>query len=145
MNFERIVHQVHIEGVFTGFDSDTLFQLSNGTYWLQAEYKYWYHYAYRPKVEIYQFGGRFYLRILGRSESVSVTQVTGVIESRICGPFTGWNGDSEYKLTNGQVWKQKAYRYQYKYQFRPQVLIYGSPSGTIMDVEGCRSLVRRLM
>jgi hypothetical protein len=139
-----IVCQGCIEGDFGGFDGDALFHLSNGTYWLQAEYKYWYYYAYRPEVEVYVLGGRSYLRIVGQSESVAIEQVSGIIESRISGAFTGWKGDSEYELTNGQVWKQARYRYQYRYKYRPHVLIYSASSGKIMDVEGCRAVVKRV-
>ena len=59
MNIEsNIVCRAYIEGEFTGFDGDALFLLSDGTYWLQAEYKYWYHYAYRPLIEVYRSAGR---------------------------------------------------------------------------------------
>jgi len=139
-----IVHRAYIESEFTGFDEDALFHLSNGTYWLQAEYKYWYHYAYRPQVEIYRVSGRFYLRLVGRQESVAVEQLSDVIESQISGEFNGWDGESEYELTNGQVWKQKQYRYEYQYKYRPHVLIYNASSGQIMDVEGCQAVVKRI-
>ena len=31
---------------------------------------------------------------------------TGVVISRIDGPFTGWDGQTEFRLENGQVWRQ---------------------------------------
>ena len=123
---------------------DALFHLSNGTYWLQAVYKYWYHYAHRPQVEIYQESGRFYLRLAGLQESVAVVQISDVVESQISGAFNGWSGDTVYELTNGQIWKQKQYRYEYQYKYRPHVLVYSASSGYIMDVEGCRAAVQRL-
>jgi len=141
---QETIYRAHIDGEFSGFDSDALFHLNNGTYWLQAEYKYWYHYAYRPEVEICRRGGGFYLRLAGQSASVVVEQLTDVIESRISGAFTGWQGDSEYELTNGQIWKQVRYRYQYRYKYRPHVLIYSASSGKTMDVGGCRANVKRV-
>lgn len=139
-----IVRRASIDGAFTGFDGDTLFKLTDGTYWLQAEYKYWYYYAYRPEVEIYAEGGTVYLRVVGQSESVAVTQLGNVIESQLSGAFEGWQGESEYELTNGQVWKQSRYRYQYQYKYRPHATIYRASGGTIMDVDGCRAHVTRV-
>lgn len=133
-----------IDGTFTGFNGDALFKLTNGTYWLQAEYKYWYHYAYRPQVELYQEGGVARLRLSGQSQSVAVRQVHDVIESQITDDFNGWDGESEYELTNGQVWKQVRYRYEYKYKYRPRVLIYRGSAGKIMDVDGSRAVVERI-
>jgi hypothetical protein len=48
-----------IEGTFNGWDGDTVFPLCNGQVWVQLEYNYKYHYAYRPEVLIYQsrYGG----------------------------------------------------------------------------------------
>ena len=75
---------------------------------------------------------------------MAVEQLSGVIESRISGDFSGWDGESEYELTNGQVWKQARYRYQYRYKYSPRVLIYRASGGHIMDVEGCRAVVQRI-
>jgi len=109
-----VVRRAPITGVFRGFDKDALFCLADNSNWLQAEYKYWYHYAYRPIVEIYQDGGRVLLRLAGQSTSVQVRQIGQVITSRIADAFEGWQGGSEYHLTNGQVWKQRTYRYEYR-------------------------------
>jgi hypothetical protein len=137
-------YQGQIDGTFTGFDGDALFKLTDGTYWLQAEYKYWYHYAYCPRVELFREHGAIRLRLSGQSDSVAVRQVNGVIESQIEDEFNGWDGESEYELTNGQVWKQSRYRYEYKYMCRPRVFIYDGSSGKIMDVDGCRAAVERI-
>lgn len=138
---QNLISKAYIDGEFNGFDGDALFRLSDGTYWLQAEYKYWYHYAYRPEVELYLLNGSPRLRLVGQSETVAVTQVSAVIESQIVGTFNGWDGDSEYELTNGQVWKQTQYHYEYKYSYRPSVVIYSASVGKITDVEGCRAVV----
>jgi len=39
----RVIYDGRIDGEFEGFDFEALFKLLNGSYWLQAEYKYWYH------------------------------------------------------------------------------------------------------
>src|SRR4051794_22219483 len=37
----------------------------------------------------------------------------------VLGEFTGWNGSSVFQLTNGQVWQQATYDYEYHYAYRP--------------------------
>lgn len=138
------VRRSRINGEFHGFDEDILFRLMDSTSWLQAEYKYWYHYAHSPQVEIIRDGGTFRLRVSGQTESVAVRQVYDVIESHIAEAFEGWQGESEYKLLNGQVWRQAVYKYEYQYKYRPEVVIYSGSAGMIMDVEGCRAVVRRV-
>ena len=59
-----------------------------------------------------------------------------VIESRIDGEFEGWDGDTIFKLVNGQIWQQDEYAYTYSYKYRPEVTIYRTSSGWKMKVEG---------
>ena len=59
----------------------------------------------------------------------------GVIETQVDGTFTGWSGDTVWKMTNGQIWQQAAYAYHYHYAYRPKVLIYRSSSGWKMKVD----------
>lgn len=106
----RTLYRGRIDGEFEGFDDDMLFRLINGTYWVQTQYKYWYHYAYNPEVTVTDENGSCILAVAGNS--VPVRQMDGVTESRIEGEFQGWQGESVYKLTNGQVWKQSRYKVQ---------------------------------
>ena len=58
-----------------------------------------------------------------------------VIESEIDGTFNGWDGDTKFKLDNGQIWQQSSYDYTYEYDYRPEVLIYPSGGTCILMVE----------
>ncbi len=58
------------------------------------------------------------------------------IESNIDGEYKGWNGDTIYRLMNGQVWRQSAYHYHYHYAYGPKVVIYPSIGGFKMHVDG---------
>ncbi len=58
-----------------------------------------------------------------------------VIESEIDGEFHGWDGETVFKLANGQIWQQAEYDYDYEYAYRPQVLIYKTAGGYKMKVE----------
>jgi hypothetical protein len=59
-----------------------------------------------------------------------------VIESVIDGEFNGWDGETIFKLTNGQIWQQSEYDYEYEYEYRPEVTIYKTNSGYKMQVKG---------
>ena len=64
-----------------------------------------------------------------------------VIESRIDGNFEGWDGETIFKLENGQIWQQSSYAYKYSYKYRPKVLIYKTKSGYKMKVEGVEETI----
>jgi hypothetical protein len=63
-------------------------------------------------------------------------------QSHIYGAFTGWYGDALFKLVNGQYWIQAEYKYNYRYMYRPAVVITQSGSGYFMEVEGMDGSVR---
>ena len=83
---------------FSGFSDNAIFKMSNGSYWVQTKYKYWYHYAYRPEVVISEENGQTILTVAGHS--IPVKRVYDVIESQIDGEFNGWDGNTRYKLTS---------------------------------------------
>ena len=122
----------NIDGEFTGWDGETLYKLTNGQYWQQSSYYYYYYYAYGPKVIVYASNGSYKMHVEGSSgQDVTVVPISSVIESRIDGEFTGWEGNTSYTLTNGQIWQQTDYHYHYHYAYSPQVIIYRSYSGVI--------------
>ena len=65
-----------------------------------------------------------------------------VVESRIDGDFEGWDGDTIFELTNGQVWQQARYAYRFSYRFRPKVTIFRVGRWFEMEVEGVSSRIR---
>ena len=77
------------------------------------------------------------------NQPVAVPPTQGVVESSIDGTFNGWDGDTVFKLTNGQIWQQSNYAYTYHYAYRPGVLIYPvSGGGFEMRVEGVTDKIR---
>jgi uncharacterized protein YbjQ (UPF0145 family) len=64
-----------------------------------------------------------------------------LIESRIDGDFEGWDGDTIFKLMNGQIWQQVSYDYTYHYAFMPNVLIYRANGGYKMKVDGVQKSI----
>jgi hypothetical protein len=59
-----------------------------------------------------------------------------VIESQIDGEFQGWDGETIFKLVNGQIWQQSSYQYYYYYAYMPKVTIYHTDGGYKMKVDG---------
>ena len=54
------------------------------------------------------------------------------------GSWSGWDGDTVVQLTDGSVWRQDEYHYEYHYAYRPEVSIAGDK----MTVKGMRKAVR---
>jgi hypothetical protein len=76
----------------------------------------------------------------GKAPNPTAAVATGsdcvpAVESTIAGDFNGWEGDTIFKLDNGQIWEQAEYDYNYSYSFRPDVTIYETSSGCAMKVE----------
>jgi hypothetical protein len=73
--------------------------------------------------------------------SSTPTSSATVIESQIDGDFEGWEGETIVRLSNGQIWKQTEYHYEYHYAFMPKVMVYKSGAGHKMKVEGTETAV----
>jgi hypothetical protein len=58
-----------------------------------------------------------------------------VIETCIAGEFEGWEGETIFKLCNGEIWQQSEYAYMYQYAYRPEVVIYLTSTGYRMKVD----------
>jgi hypothetical protein len=126
-----------------------IFRLADGSLW-EVKYEYEYMYEYYPSVVLCP--SRETLWVKGKT--LDVQQVSGpksppsvqaqpqrnatpeIIESRIDGEFSGWEGETIFKLQNGPIWQQSSYAYKYKYAFSPEVLIYKSGSAYKMRVDG---------
>ncbi len=78
------------------------------------------------------FGGRV---ASAASDTTKPALTPEVIESEIDGEFHGWDGETMFKLTNGQIWQQSEYDYEYEYAYRPDVTIYKTAVGYKMKVE----------
>ena len=48
----------------------------------------------------------------------------------------GWDGETIFKLLNGQIWQQSSYQYHYHYAYMPKVTIYRTDGGYKMKVDG---------
>ncbi|RKY09225.1 MAG: hypothetical protein DRP66_02725 [Planctomycetota bacterium] len=62
-------------GVFEGWEGETIVILMNGQIWQQTEYYYHYHYAFMPDVLIYKSGSGWKMKIEGIERAVGVQQL----------------------------------------------------------------------
>ncbi len=103
------------------------------------------------KVDVGAQTGSFYLAILKQAEKESPapppvpaapsvaphrSSCVPAIESAITGEVEGWDGETIFKLENGQIWQQAEYDYTYFYEYNPEVTIYQTSAGCRMKVEG---------
>ncbi|WP_019277155.1 hypothetical protein [Vibrio coralliilyticus] len=110
--------------------SGEVFQLADGTLWeIRQAYEYLYHYA--PRVEVCPNLGS--LTVSGKTLPITALGRVAlhrdplgpdeILHSAIAGQFNGFEGDTLFKLANGQVWKQQEYAYWYHYAYAPSVRI----------------------
>ena len=139
----NLIKKGQIEDDFEGFDDEMTFELTDGTFYYQKNYKYSYHYSYRPTVGIYSNGYTKILVVDGMDDYVEVEETTG-FRSKIINDFKGWSGNSIFELQNGQIWKQDKYKYKYFYAYRPTATIVKIGSRHIMTVKGKSIRVKRI-
>lgn len=88
-----------------------------------------------PSVKIFQNGSDYKLIIDDLDDFVICKKVKNVIETQISGEFKGWEGETIFKMMDGQIWQQSVYAYMYQYAYSPTVLIYEFKGSWIMKVE----------
>ena len=64
-----------IDGEFSGFEGEKVFKLLNGQVWQQMDFTFHYHYAYGPRVMIYQANGGTMMKVDGVDKAVRVMQL----------------------------------------------------------------------
>ena len=124
-----------------------IFKLLDGSLWRVA-YAYEYLYEYYPNViicpdknSLIVDNKRLHIEKLSSSGGATVKRDSS-IQSRIDGDFSGWEGESIYRLQNGQIWQQAEYKYRYTYRYAPGVIIIQHGGSFFMQVDGDSEAVR---
>lgn len=60
----------------------------------------------------------------------------GVIETRMLGDFTGWDGGTLFQFANGQLWRQTSFGTLYQFAREPKVTLVATGSGWRLQVAG---------
>jgi hypothetical protein len=68
--------------------------------------------------------------------------VTEVIESHISGDFSGWKHHAEFRLVNGQVWRQESPDSFYYHSHGVAVTIRANGQDGVLEVAGIPTTVR---
>lgn len=80
-----------------------------------------------------------HLQVASKAPSTTTSVVRSgcspAIETTIDGEFKGWDGETIFKLSNGQIWQQSEYSYTYSYAYMPEVTIYSTAGGCKLKVE----------
>ncbi len=80
-------------------------------------------------------GSDYKLIIEDFDDPIICKKLDDFIETKIDGTFDGWEGETIFKLMNGQIWQQSSYDYHYHYSYNPEVLIYKFEDKWNMKVE----------
>ena len=150
------VIETRIDGYFEGWEGDTIWKMMNGQVWQQSGPGIKVSMKLNPQVLIVRSGSKFRMQVEGIEKTVGVTLLSGdlgtsrggtlptdsVIETQIDGTFNGWDGETVWKMTNGQIWQQSEYAYHYGYAYRPNVTIVKTSTGYVMMIDGESERVR---
>lgn len=133
---EQVLYKSRINGAFTGWNGNAVFELENGKCYEQINYKYSYHYQYRPNAFLFRDNGRLKLLVEGMSDSINVTEISKVIEGNIDNEFNGFKDRETVFSINGYKFAQDEYKYSYYYSYRPIAKIYNTSTGLRLYVDG---------
>lgn len=149
---------------FLGNDGEVV-KLDDGSLW-EVKYEYEYMYEYNPDVIVCPGKGKLIVNgkqlnvvaLMARRRALPAAGAEaraprpaptaaplrqgGIVESQIDDEFNGWEGETIFKLANGQIWQQSSYAYLYHYAYRPKVLILPVASGHELRVEGVSGGIR---
>lgn len=75
MSFTGSVYEGTIDGEFEGWDGETIFKMMDGSIWQQASYDYTYHYAYMPRVIIFNKDGATYMKVEDVEDIIQVRRL----------------------------------------------------------------------
>jgi len=132
----KFVEETYIKGSISGtITQGYIFKISSRDFYVINERTRQRVRTRNPSVKIFQSGTDYRLEIEDFDEPVICKKVKDVIETQIDGEFKGWDGETIFKMLNGQIWQQASYAYLYHYAYSPIVLIYEFKGVWIMRVE----------
>ena len=132
----KFIEETHIKSTVSGTITEGyIFKTSLHDFYVVKEHSRQRIRIRKPKVKIFRRGNDFKLEIENFYRPVICEKIRDVVETQIDGTFKGWDGETIFKMMNGQIWQQSSYAYLYHYAFQPEVLIYQYNDVWIMKVE----------
>ena len=133
----RLVDETTLKGNIRGSVSQGyIFKVSSREYYIINEKVNERVQLRNPEVKIFQNASEFKLFVDGFQRPILCRKVSNVIESQIEGDFNGWDGETIYKLSNGQTWQQSSFAFLRQNLTSPNVYIYTYNGKYKMTVEG---------
>jgi hypothetical protein len=134
-NSWTLVEETYVKGSISGtITQGYIFKISRDFYVINERTRQRVR-TRNPDVKIYQNGSDYKLVIEDFDEPVICQKIKNVIETQISGEFKGWDGETIFKMMNGQIWQQSSYAYMYHYAYSPNVLIYEFKGSWTIKVE----------
>lgn len=65
-----------------------------------------------------------------------------MIETKLVGDFDGYEHDNYYVMTNGQIWRQTDFHFDFHFAFRPDATIFRKNGAWFLHVEDMDSVVQ---
>jgi hypothetical protein len=132
----KFVEQASIDGSISGTITEGyIFKIGLRDFYIVDEQTRQQVRTRNPVVKIFQSGTDYRLEIQDFNEPVICKKLEEVIETQIDGGFKGWEGETIFKMRNGQIWQQSSSGYHYHHAYSPNVLIYKFRHSWIMKVE----------
>jgi len=132
----KFVEETYVKGSISGTITEGfVFKISPRDYFVINERTRQRVRTRNPKVKIFQNWSDYKLIIDDFDEPVICKKLKNVIETQISDEFEGWEGETIFKMMNGQIWQQSIYAYMYHYAYSPSVLIYEFKGSWTMKVE----------
>jgi hypothetical protein len=138
----KVIARGVVENDFHGCTGSSIYLLSGGHAWQQNQYRYEYHYAYRPPARVTEDGGRYLLHVEGMSSPISVTRVSLVEDGPIVSDFRGFSGDAVFEFQSGRSYTPAEYKYNYHYAYRPHAVVVDGVNGLELAVDGMTDTLR---
>ncbi len=138
------------ESTFYDGDSNTVFRTGlvirtrSGNFYQITDNASFKNATRNPSVKVYKQGEKKYqLVIKGIDIPIAAKIIDVAFETNVNGIFKGWNGNSQFKLLNGETWQQwQGEESLYTYLLQPKVIIYRDELEYKMQVEGINKTIR---
>ena len=132
----KFVEETSLVGTISGTISNGyVFKTIGGAYYIVNDFSLQIVVTVAPDVTIFKKETDYKLIIGDFDEPVICKKLTEIVETQIDGEFEGWEGETIFKMFNGQIWQQISAEYYYHYAYMPHVLIYKYGKAWHMKVE----------
>ncbi|MBS1648093.1 MAG: hypothetical protein JSR09_00145 [Bacteroidetes bacterium] len=138
----KLVEKTSYEGVLNGILKEgSIIKTVNFHYYILDEDVKLAAGLNNPSITINKIGRKLTMQIQGVDNAIKCHRESDVSDSQLKGNFSGWTGSTSFSLMNGEVWVQDEPGIKNANIYQPKVLIYRTPDGYRMKMEGVTELL----